>query len=94
MCGPVSVVQVHGPLDEAAAASILEFAAAAAGSCQAVQVDIDEAESLSTEATALLLFPDEKRTRPGPKIVLRAASGAGQRAVLRAYARRRGRPQP
>jgi hypothetical protein len=34
MDGPVSIVEVCGALDEAAAASLLEFAAAAATACR------------------------------------------------------------
>ena len=56
MNGPVSIVEVHGPLDEEAATSLLEFAAAAATACPAVQIDLDGVESMTQDAAALLLF--------------------------------------
>jgi hypothetical protein len=91
MSGPVSIVEVHGALDEAAAANLLEFAAAAVTACPAVQIDLDHVESMTQEAAALLLFRDAPwRTLPR-KISLRAGGRPGRQAVLRAYARRRAR---
>ena len=93
MEGTVSIVEVRGALDEAAAAGLLEFAAAAASASQAVQIDLGDVESMTPEAATILLF------RRGPwhefpeRITLRANGRPGREAVLRAYARRRARSQ-
>lgn len=91
MSGPVSIIEVRGPLDEAAAADLAEFAAAAATTCPAVQIDLDGVESMTQGAAALLLFPDAPRRVLSERISLRASGGPGRQAVLRAYARRRAR---
>jgi hypothetical protein len=93
MEGPISVVEVWGPLDEAAAANLLEFAAAAASACHAVQIDLDEVESMTPEAAALLLFRDAPWRAFPERITLRANGRPGRQAVLRAYARRRARSE-
>jgi hypothetical protein len=93
MDGLVSVVEVRGLLDEAAAENLLEFATAAASACRAVQIDLDEIDSITPEAAALLLFQGA-HWHPFPeKISLRANGKPGRQAVLRAYARRRARSQ-
>jgi ABC-type transporter Mla MlaB component len=91
MDGPVSIVEVRGPLDEEAAAHLLEFAAAAATACPSVQIDLDGVESMTQEAAALLLFPDAAWRAKPEKITLRAGGRPGRQAVLRAYAQRRAR---
>ena len=93
MDGPVSVVEVRGELDEAAAETLLEFAAAAAGACRAVQIDLDNIESMTPEAAALLLFRGAPWHAFPERISLRANGKPGRQAVLRAYARRRARSQ-
>ena len=93
MEGPVSIVEVRGPLDEAAAASLLEFAAAAATACRAVQIDLDGVESMTQEAAALLLFGQAPCRSQPERITLRASGTPGRQAVLSAYARRRARTQ-
>ena len=93
MEGPVSIVEVLGPLDEAAAANLLEFAAAAVTACVAVQIDLDHVESMSQEAVALLLFQDATGRAQSEKITLRASGRPGRQAVLEAYAQRRARSQ-
>lgn len=96
MSGQVSIVEVRGPLDEEAAANLLEFAAAAATACpavQAVQIDLDSVESMTQEAAALLLFRGAPWRALSEKITLRANGRPGRQAVLRAYARRRARTQ-
>ena len=93
MDGLVSVVEVRGLLDEAAAENLLEFAAAAASACQAVQIDLDEIDSITPEAAALLLFRGAPWHAFPEKISLRANGKPGRQAVLRAYARRRARSQ-
>lgn len=93
MNGPVSIVEVHGPLDEEAATNLLEFAAAAATACPAVQIDLDGVESMSQEAAALLLFRDAPWRALSERITLRASGRPGRHAVLRAYGRRRARSQ-
>ena len=86
MEGPVSVVEVRGPLDQAGAADLLEFAAAAASACLAVQIDLDAVESMTPEAAAALLFRRAPWGKVAEKITLRANGGPGRQAVLRAYA--------
>ncbi len=93
MSGAVSIVEVRGPLDEAAAANLLEFAAAAATACPAVQIDLDGVESMTQEAAAILLFRGAPWRALSEKITLRANGHPGRQAVLRAYARRRARSQ-
>lgn len=93
MEGPVSIVEVRGPLDGAAAASLLEFAAAAASACTAVQIELDGVESMTQEAAALLLFGEAPWRAHPERITLRASGRPGRQAVLRAYARRRARTQ-
>ena len=93
MSGPVSIVEVRGPLDEEAAANLLEFAAAAATACPAVQIDLDGVESMTQEAAALLLFGGAPRRALSERITLRASGQPGRQAVLSAYARRRARSQ-
>ena len=96
MIGPVSIVEVRGPLDEAAAENLLEVAAAAATTCPAVQIDLDHVESVSQEAAALLLFRDAPWRALSEKITLKATGRPGRpgrQAVLRAYAGRRARSQ-
>jgi ABC-type transporter Mla MlaB component len=93
MNGRVSIVEVLGPLDEAAAAHLLEFAAAAATACPAVQIDLDGVDSITQEAAALLLFRDAPWRTLSERITLRASGRPGRQAVLRAYARRRARSQ-
>ena len=93
MNGPVSIVEVHGPLDEEAATNLLEFAAAAATACPAVQIDLDSVEWMSQEAAALLLFRDAPWRALSERITLRASGRPGRQAVLGAYALRRARSQ-
>lgn len=93
MDGPVSIVEVLGPLDEEAAAHLLEFATAAASACQSVQIDLDGVESMTQEAAALLLFREAPWRAHPERISLRASGTPGRQAVLRAYARRRARTQ-
>jgi hypothetical protein len=93
MQGAVSIVEVHGPLDEEAATNLLEFAAAAATACPAVQIDLDAVESMTQEAAALLLFRGAPWRALSERITLRASGRPGRQAVLRAYARRRARTQ-
>ncbi|MCA1844883.1 MAG: hypothetical protein LC792_17160 [Actinobacteria bacterium] len=93
MDGPVSIVDVRGPLDEATAEHLLEFAAAAASACRAVQIDLGNIESMTPEAAALLLFRRAPWRVLPEKITLRANGKPGRQAVLRAYARRRARSQ-
>ena len=93
MDGPVSIVEVHGPLDEEAATHLLEFAAAAATACRSVQIELGGVESMTQEAAALLLFRGAPwRTLP-ERITLRASARPGRQAVLSAYARRRARTE-
>ncbi len=91
MKGRVSIVQVQGPLDEEAAAHLLEVAAAAATACGSVQIDLDDVESITPEATALLLFRGAPWRGQDEKVALRTSARRGRQAVLRAYARRRAR---
>jgi hypothetical protein len=93
MDGPVSIVEVRGPLDEEAAEHLLEFAAAAATACQSVQIELDGVESMTQEAAALLLFRETPWRAHPERITLRASGRPGRQAVLRAYARRRARTQ-
>ncbi len=93
MEGPVSIVEVRGQLDEAAAENLLEFAAAAASACLAVQIDLDKIDSMTPEAAALLLFREAPWHAFPERISLRANGKPGRQAVLRAYARRRARSQ-
>lgn len=93
MEGSAAVVEVWGPLDEEAAADLVKLAGAAASTGNAVEIDLDEAESMTPEAAALLLFRGAPwRANPG-KITLRASGQPGRQTVLRAYARRRARPE-
>jgi len=89
----VSIVEVRGALDEEAAEHLLEFATAAASACRAVQIDLDNVESMSPEAAARLLFRRAPWKALPEKITLRANGQPGRHAVLRAYARRRARSQ-
>lgn len=89
MSGSVSIVEVRGPLDEAAATNLLEFAAAAATACPAVQIDLDGVESMTPEAASLLLFRGVPGKERSERISLRASGGPGRQAVMGAYARRR-----
>lgn len=93
MDGPVSIVEVHGSLDEEGAEHLLEFAAAAATACRSVQIELDGIESMTQEAAALLLFRDAPWQAQPEKVTLRASGRPGRQAVLRAYARRRARTQ-
>jgi hypothetical protein len=92
MEGPVSVVEVRGPLDESAASNLLEFVAAAARACSSIHVDLGRIESMTPEAAALLLFRDPPWQAPGARISLRTNGRIGRQAVLQAYASRRARP--
>ena len=89
MNGPVSIVEVRGPLDGEAAAHLLELAAAAAVTCASVEIELDGVESITQEAAALLHFRDAPWRAQPDKITLRAGGRPGRQAVLRAYARRR-----
>jgi hypothetical protein len=91
MDGPVSIVEVRGALDEAAAANLLEFAAAAASACRAVHIELDHIDSMTPEAAALLLFREAPWRAFPERVSLRANGGPGRQAVLRAYSRRRAR---
>lgn len=93
MEGPVSIVEVRGLLDEAAAENLLEFASAAATACPAVQIDLDNLDSMTPEAAGLLLFGRAPRQALPEKITLRAIGQPGRQAVLRSYAQRRARSQ-
>ena len=93
MEGPVSIVEVRGELDAAAAQNLLEFTAAAASACRAVQIDLDKIDSMTPEAAALLLFRQAPWHAFPERISLRANGQPGRQAVLRAYARRRARSQ-
>ena len=88
MEGSVSVLEVWGPLDEAAALDLLNFTAAAANGGQTVRIDLDAVESMTPEAAALLLFRRPRWQAIADRITLRAG-GSGRQAVLRAYAGRR-----
>jgi hypothetical protein len=94
MDGPVSIVEVRGVLDEAVATDLLEFASAAAGACQAVQIELGQIDSMTPEAASLLLFRRAPWHAYPERITLRADGQPGRQAVLRAYARRRARSQP
>ncbi len=91
--GAVSIVEVRGLLDEEAALNLLEFAAAAATACQAVQIELGQIDSMTPEAASLLLFRRAPWHAFPEKITLRADGKPGRQAVLRAYARRRARSQ-
>ncbi len=93
MEGTVSIVEVRGPLDEEAAAHLLEFSAAAATACPSVQIDLDAVDSMTQEAAALLLFRGAPWRAHPERISLRASGRPARQAVLRAYARRRARSQ-
>lgn len=93
MKGPVSIVEVRGPLDEAVAADLLEVIAAAAAASPVVQIDLDGVVSITQEAAAMLLFRDAHWRALSDRITLRASGPPGRQAVLRAYARRRARSQ-
>ncbi|MEW6475780.1 MAG: hypothetical protein AB1679_26285 [Actinomycetota bacterium] len=93
MDGAVSIVEVRGELDEEAATNLLEFAAAAASACRAVQIDLGHVDSMTPEAAALLLFRGAPWRAFPERITLRADGKPGRQAVLRAYARRRARSQ-
>ena|ERR671918_260206 len=93
MHGQVSVVEVRGVLDEAAAENLLEFAAAAATACPAVQIDLDNIDSMTPEAAALLLFRQTPWRALSEKITLHSNGQPGRQAVLCAYSHRRARPQ-
>lgn len=92
MDGLVSIVDVRGPIDESAAAALLEFIATAATACRGVQVNLDGIDSMTPGAAAILMFGDGPRRRPDEKITLRTNGRAGRDAVLRANARRRAGP--
>jgi len=89
MEGSVSVLEVSGPLDEAAALSLLDFTSAAAGDGHTVRIDLDSVESMTPEAAALLLFRRSQRKALADRVTVRAKDGLGRQAVLRAYAERR-----
>ena len=93
MDGQMSIVEVRGVLDEEAAANLLEFAAAAATACRAVQIELGHIDSMTPEAASLLLFRQAPWHAFPDKITLRADGEPGRQAVLRAYARRRARSQ-
>ncbi len=90
MEGLVSIVEVRGPVDTATAASLIEFVLAAAKACRAVHVDLDNIESMTQEAAALLLFHEAPWQPMGENVTLRTNGRPGREAVLHAYARRRG----
>jgi len=92
MDGATSIVEVRGPVDETVAASLLEFIAAAATACRAVQVNLDGVDSMTPDAAAMLFFRDGPGRRPDEKITLRTNGRPGRDAVLHAYARRRAVP--
>jgi ABC-type transporter Mla MlaB component len=89
MEGCVSIVEVLGPLDEAAALNLLSFTTAAANDGQAVRIDLDAVESMTPEAAALLLFRRSRFRALTDRVTLRANGRPGRQAVLRAYAGRR-----
>jgi len=93
MDGPISIVEVHGVLNQAAAADLLEFAAAAAGACRAVQIELAHVESMTPEAAELLLFPRAPGHALPDGASLQANGKPGRQAVLCAYSRRRSRSQ-
>jgi hypothetical protein len=93
MDGPVSIVDVRGVLDERAAADLLEFAAAAAGACRQVEIQLGHVDSMTPEAASLLLFREAPWNAFPERITLRTDGKPGRQAVLRAYARRRARSQ-
>jgi hypothetical protein len=57
-----SVVEVWGPLDEAAAVNLLELAAVASQNGHSVRIDLGAVPSMTPEAAALL-FPRRPRWR-------------------------------
>ena len=89
MDGRVSIVEVRGLFDEAAAANLLEFATAAASACWVVQIDLGEIDSMTPEAAALLLSRGAPWHAFPERISLRVSGQPGRQAVLRAYAQRR-----
>lgn len=89
MEGSVSVLEVWGPIDEAAALSLLDFTAAAASDDHDVRIDLDAVESMTPEAAALLLFRRPRWQAMADRVTLRARGRPGRQAVLRAYAGRR-----
>ncbi len=93
MEGSVSILEVWGPLDEAAALNLLHFTAAAANDGHAVRIDLDAVESMTPEAAALLLFR-RPAWRALDRVTLRAEGRTGRQAVLRAYAGRRAAERP
>jgi hypothetical protein len=94
MNGPVSIVEVRGPLDEEAATHLLEFAAAAATACPSVEIELDGVESMTQEAAAVLRFRDAPGRAEPENSTLRSSGGRpGRQAVLHAYARWRARNQ-
>jgi len=93
MDGRVSIVEIRGSFDEAAAATLLEFATAAASACRVVQIDLGEIDSMTPEAAALLLYREAPWHAFPERISLRVNGQPGREAVLRAYAQRRAGPQ-
>ncbi|MGH9008449.1 MAG: hypothetical protein ACRDYF_01220 [Acidimicrobiia bacterium] len=89
MEGSVSVVEVWGPLDEAAAKNLLDFAAAAARDRHTVRIDLDAVDFMTPEAAALLPFRRPRWPVLADRVTLRAKGRPGRQAVLRAYAGRR-----
>ena len=89
----MSIVEVWGALDEEAVEHLLEFAAAAVSACRLVQIDLDNIDSMTPDAVALLLFRRAPWQALSDRITLRANGQPGRQAVLRAYAERRARSQ-
>lgn len=83
-------MEVRGVLDRPTAASLIELVVAAAGTCRAVEVDLDGVESMTQEAAALLLFHARPWRSVSEKVTFRANGRPGREAVLDAYALRRG----
>jgi hypothetical protein len=93
MEGPVSIVEIRGVVDRVVAADLMEFAAAAARACGAVEIDLGQVDSITPDAAELLLFREAPWHAFPERITLRTGGQPGRRAVLRAYARRRARSQ-
>jgi hypothetical protein len=78
MVGPVAIVDVRGLVDETAAETMLEFAAAAATACRAVRIDLDCVDSMTPEAAALLMLPRVSWRASAENVTLRASGRPGR----------------
>jgi hypothetical protein len=82
-------IDIRGDVDLPGAQAILDLVGSLTG-VNRVAIDLENVDSITQPAVALLLFPEIPwHTEPGKKIVVLTSGARSREALLRAYAERR-----